>query len=59
MDVPTNFTVSSFQENTKDYALENLEETNAVKQIPTGKVKDDQRTTKKIEVAEKNSVTQN
>ena len=40
MDVPKNFTVSSFQENTKDCTLENLEETNVVNQIPTRKFKD-------------------
>ena len=40
MDVPTDFTVSPFQENTKGYTLENLEETNVVNQIPTRKFKD-------------------
>ena len=33
--------------NIKDNALENLKEPNAVNQIPTGKVNDDQRTTKR------------
>ena len=43
----TKFYGEFFSRKYKDYALENLEETNAVNQIPTGKVNDDQRTTKK------------